>query len=86
MANTVTVSALGAENKTLNDIDTVRDAAEALNLSEEHSVIVNGEAADYDTELSDFNFVAFGEQVKGGDSIGEEAWANSTSYDVYAYL
>ena len=82
MANTITVSALGAENRTLNNLETVQDAANALNLGSEHSVIVNGAPADYNTPLEDFNFVAFGEQVKGGDIDAVDAWAYSTSYDV----
>ena len=89
MANNVTVSALGAPNQTLQSISTVADAALALNLGDAHSVVVNGEPATYDTSLSDFNFVAFGEQVKGGDIEANEAWAYCTSFDaneLHAYL
>lgn len=85
MANTITISALGAENKTLNNLDTVQDCANALNLGDKHSVIVNGAPADYDTQLNDFEFVAFGEQVKGGDTSSLidaiEAWAEANDCD-----
>ena len=90
MSNNITISALGAENKTLNNLDTVQDAANALNLGDKHSVIVNGEPADYDTDLEDFNFVAFGEQVKGGDISHDydaiEAWDFANTHNINAYI
>lgn len=65
-ANTVTAVVLGGQPSVLNEVSSVQDIAERLNLPANHSVLVNGNNASYDTELSDYDFVSFGSKVEGG--------------------
>lgn len=64
----VTVIALGGQPKPLENVTTVAEAAELMNLGDNLQVKVNDEPVDYDYELSDFEWVVFGEKVKGGRS------------------
>lgn len=66
MANNVTASVLAGQPQILNDVSTVQDIVDQLNLPANHSVEVNGVEASYDTELEEFAFVAFGKKVEGG--------------------
>ena len=65
MAQKVTAQVLGGQSKVLS-ADTVRELAEAMELGDNHTIKINGETASYDTVLEDYNFVTFGEKVKGG--------------------
>ena len=65
MANNVTATQLGGQAKVYNDVDTVQDIMDKLDISGV-SIKVNGETVDANHELSDYEFVTFGEKVKGG--------------------
>jgi hypothetical protein len=65
MANNVTATQLGAQPQVLNGVSTVGDIIEKFGLSTP-SIKVNGETQDASYELNDYDFVAFGEKVKGG--------------------
>jgi hypothetical protein len=62
----VTAIALGGQPTPVTDVNTVADVAKKLNLGESLQVKVNDEPADYSYELSDYEWVTFGEKVKGG--------------------
>ena len=47
------------------EADTVGEAASQVG-AEGYTATVNGEPADFDQELNDFEFVAFAKQVKAG--------------------
>ena len=64
MAKSVTAIQLGAQPKMV-EADTVGEIMSQFGLKDV-SVKVNGKSADADTELNDFDHVAFGEKVKGG--------------------
>lgn len=66
MAIKVTAVALGGEETTHSEINTVAELATKLGLGENHSVKINANTASYDTVLEDYNYVSFGEKVKGG--------------------
>lgn len=66
MAKNVTAVQLGGNPKIMNDVDTVQDILDQFELSGV-SIKINGETADADTELNDYDFVSFGERVKGGN-------------------
>lgn len=65
MANKVTAVQLGGQPQTLDGVCTVRDIMKKFDL-ENVSIKVNGQNATPETVLADFNFVSFGEKVKGG--------------------
>ena len=65
MAKKVTVSVLGGATKTYDVLDSIEEAKEELGLPN-HTATVNGEAADDDTYLEDFSYVALAPAVKGG--------------------
>ena len=65
MANNVTAQVLGGQAQ-IKSGGTVQDLASELNLGDNHSVKINGVSATYSSELSDYDFVSFGEKVKGG--------------------
>lgn len=65
MANSVTVTQLGAQPKVLNNVSTVQDIIDQMEL-DNPSIKVNGSTVNADYELPDFAFVSFGEKVKGG--------------------
>jgi hypothetical protein len=65
MANNVTAVQIGAQPKVFNGIDTVSELLQALDL-EGVSIKINGETVGDDHTLSDYDFVSFGEKVKGG--------------------
>ena len=65
MANNVTALQLGGQPKVLNNMETVNDILELFEL-DNPSIKVNGETVNSDYELSDYDFVSFGEKVKGG--------------------
>lgn len=60
----VTVKVTGGDIKEMN-ADTVGDIKDELNLSD-YTATVNGEPAEDDYELEDFNFVTLSTAVKGG--------------------
>jgi hypothetical protein len=66
MAKSVTAVVLGGQPKLLEDLTTVSEIAEALGLPTNHSVRINDTNGTYESELSDFDFVAFGSKVEGG--------------------
>jgi sulfur carrier protein ThiS len=65
MAKSVTAIQLGGQPKVLNDMDTVQDILDHFDLTGV-SIKINGQAVEPDHELSDYDFVSFGEKVKGG--------------------
>jgi len=65
MANNVTAVQLGGQAQVLANMNTVGDVLKKLDLKDV-SVKVNGSEATAETELSDYDFVAVGEKVKGG--------------------
>jgi len=67
MALNVTVVELGGSPRISNNVDTVADVANALNIASDLSVTVNGKSASYTTTLSDYDFISFGSKVKGGN-------------------
>lgn len=64
MANKITAQAVGGQPKVLDNVETVGDLKEQMNLSS-YQATVNGEAADDDYELSDYEFVSLAPKVKG---------------------
>ena len=62
----VTAVALGGQPTPVTDVETVGELAKKLNLGEGLQVKVNDEPASYDTVLEDYQWVTFGEKVKGG--------------------
>lgn len=65
-ANTVTAVVLGGQPTVLNGVSTVSEIAERLSLPSNHSILVNGNNASYDSTLNDYDFVSFGSKVEGG--------------------
>lgn len=65
MAKNITAQVLGGAPKVI-EAGTVQDAMNALGLTGNYSATVNGDAADMDTELNDYEFVSFAPAVKGG--------------------
>ena len=65
MAKNITAVQLGAAPQVLNDMDTVQDIMDHFDLSGV-SIKVNGQTQDAEYELKDYDFVSFGEKVKGG--------------------
>lgn len=67
MANNVTALQLGGAPQIQSSVSTVQDVVNNLGLTMESvSVKVNGQPAESSTALKDYDFVAFGEKVKGG--------------------
>ncbi len=65
MAKNITVETLGGTPKIIN-AETVRDAFNALGLSGNYTASVNGDAANMDDTLNDYEHVSFAQAVKGG--------------------
>lgn len=65
MANNVTATQLGAAPQVLSGVNTVQDILTKFDLSGV-SVKVNGASQDASYTLKDYDFVSFGEKVKGG--------------------
>jgi len=65
MANNVTATSIGAQPKVFNNVDTVEDIIDQLDL-DSPSIKVNGQTVNESYSLSDYDFVSFGEKVKGG--------------------
>ena len=65
MAKNVTATQLGATPQILNDVSTVQDILTKFDLSGV-SVKINGANAEASSTLKDYDFVSFGEKVKGG--------------------
>jgi len=61
----VTAQVLGGDPKLLEGVDTVAEVKSRLQVSG-HTATVNGEAADDDYQLSDYEFVTLSPAVKGG--------------------
>jgi hypothetical protein len=66
MANNVTVVELGGQPKVIQNVSSVKEAAEQLGIALDLTPTVNGKSATYDTSISDFAFISFGAKVKGG--------------------
>ena len=66
MANKVTAQVAGGTSKVLDGVDTVGDVREKLDLDNTYSASVNGDPKGDDAGLSDFNYVSFAPNVKGG--------------------
>lgn len=65
MASNIRGQVLGGQEKVL-DANTVQDVYSALGLNGTYTATVNGEPAEMDTELNDYEFVSFAPAVKGG--------------------
>jgi len=65
MANNVTACVLGGDPVVLNGVDTVGDVKTEL-VVEGYTATVNGEPADDDFVLEDYEFVSLSPAVKGG--------------------
>jgi hypothetical protein len=66
MANTVTGQVAGGQSQTFDNVATVQELASKMSLGSNYAVKINNTEAEYSSSLSDFNFVSFGEKVKGG--------------------
>jgi sulfur carrier protein ThiS len=66
MANKVTAQVLGGQVKVLDQVETVQDVLDILELSGSYTASINGEPASNDAELNDYEFVSFSPAVKGG--------------------
>jgi len=66
MARNITAQAVGGQPKTFTneEMNTVGDVKAALEL-ESYQATVNGEPADDDQELNDYEFVSLAPKVKG---------------------
>ena len=64
----VTGQVLGGTSKTFDGVSTVKELAEKMNIGDNYAVKINGIEAKngYDTALQSYEFVTFGEKVKGG--------------------
>lgn len=65
MANNVTVVAFGGQPQ-IKSASSVQELIAQLNLGQNVSVTINGDTASLSATLSDYDFVSFGEKVKGG--------------------
>ena len=65
-AKNITAQVIGGESVVLDKCATVEDAFEELGLEGSYTATVNGEPADMDQELDDYEFVTFSPAVKGG--------------------
>lgn len=65
MANNVIAQVLGGEKQILDNVETVKDVKEKLNVLA-YTATVNGDQADNSEELSDGDFVSLSQAVKGG--------------------
>lgn len=65
VASNVTAVQTGAQPRIFNNVCQVKDIISQMGLSNV-AIKVNGQEADADTHLSDYDFVSFGEKVKGG--------------------
>ena len=63
---TVTIQVLGGQPVVANNIRTVRDAFNRLELAGNYTVSVNGDPANMDDILDEYSFVTFSPAVKGG--------------------
>lgn len=63
---TVTIQVLGGQPVVANNIRTVRDAFNKLELAGNYTVSVNGDPANMDDILDEYSFVTFSPAVKGG--------------------
>lgn len=61
----VTAQVVGGQAKVI-EVSTVDEVRAALGLSASYEATVNGEPADMEQELEDYEFVTFSEKVKGG--------------------
>lgn len=62
----VTTQVLGGRDKILNDARSVSDAKSQLGLTGNYAVTINGEPANDNDELNEFDFLTFAPAVKGG--------------------
>lgn len=68
MADKITAQVLGGQPKTFDDVETVGDLRKELKLERGYTATVNGEPADDDQDLNDYEFVSFAPAVKGGST------------------
>lgn len=66
MARSISAQVLGGQTQTFNGVETVEDVRKKLGLQAGYTATVNGEPADDDQDLNDYEFVAFAPAVKGG--------------------
>ena len=66
MAKNVQAQVLGSPVKTGLTVGTVGDLVSQLNLDGSYTAMINGEPADMDDELDDYQFVSLAPAVKGG--------------------
>ena len=61
----VAAKTAGSRLKVIDDVNTVEDVREALNLSSDYSAVVNGDSADSDQSLKEDDVVIFSQKHKG---------------------
>ena len=66
MANNVTVVQTGGSPELLNNVKTVSDVMNELDIESGLAVTINGKSASEESTLSDYAFVSFGKKVGGG--------------------
>ena len=66
MANKVTGVVLGGAPQILDGVNTIGDVRKKMNIAANYEASVDGEPADNDYELDDYNHVSFAPAVKGG--------------------
>ena len=66
MSNKITGQVLGGAVKVMDSVDTVQDVFNELGLTGNYAATINGEPAEMDSELNDYELVHFAPSVKGG--------------------
>ena len=67
MATNITGTVMGGTPKAGLNADTVHEVYELMGLSGNYTASVNGEPADMNQELDDYNHVSFSQSIKGGN-------------------
>lgn len=67
MAKEITGTVMGGTPKAGLSANTVGEVYELMGLSGNYTAAVNGEPADMNQELYDYNHVSFAQSVKGGN-------------------
>jgi hypothetical protein len=63
----VTIQVVGGQAK-VADVSTVKEAAAIVGCETGHTALINGEPADMDESLSDYEFVSFSKAEKSGQA------------------
>ena len=66
MAKKVTGEVVGGKSGVFDDVDTVGQVADKLGIGGGYTAAINGDTAEYEDEVEDYNNVTFAEASKGG--------------------